>query len=562
MARSRRNNGNQRGVSEVQGPNSALTSFLREQGITTEALARRNREAEENAQQARVATRRQRQDDDEPIAVLSDDSEVEQAELVRTQREKRRRAGFSDDEDEEEFDDDMGSSRFTGKRDTCNKCGTGFIISVYTIQDDMGGNLCKGCSDSVLDERRRKQKKMEATAKRQRKKLAQALLDNKVLGVPSLQEITMNVISRYIEDVEAFGEIGYANLTKLSRILSRRRKLNNQTMKLFLSPGARELEYWDCSNITADAYNMIPAVCPTIERLVLGMCGQLTGENLVYFAEKLPNLTSIYLDGPFLISKDVWTIFFETVGSKLKELTIKNTHRVDEETIAFILENCPNLTHLGLSRLNALTDASPIYLLAELKHLESLELSDNGDEKHSDDVVTDDAMASILQSVGHRLISLNLDGCTSLTDNTLAEIRRTCPKLENLSLRSVEDITNQGVYDLFHNWTANSGLLSLSLQRCINVEDTALNAVINHSKHSLVELDLNSVGLLTKSSLRKLIDIHNLTTLNVGFVRKVDDTLLNQLCHNCKHLSLIQSWGNPNITLTFVNGVKIVGASL
>lgn len=562
MARTRRNNGNQGATSEVQGPNSALTSFLREQGITTEALARRQREAEENEQLARVATRQQRNNraDGEPIAVLSDDSEVEQAEMVRTQREKRRRAGISDDEEDE--DEEMNSTRFTGKRDTCNKCGMGFIISVYTIQDDAGGNLCKGCSDAVLDERRKKQKKMEATAKRQRKKLAQALLDNKVLGVPSLQEMTMNVISRYIEDVEAFGEIGYANLTKLSRILSRRRKLNNQTMKLFLSPGARSLEFWDCSDITSDAYNMIPAVCPTIERLVLGMCGQLTGENLVYFAEKLPNLTSIYLDGPFLISKDIWTVFFETVGSKLRELTIKNTHRVDEETIAFILENCPNLTHLALSRLSTLTDAAPIYLLSELKNLRYLELSTNGDEKSSDDIVTDDAMVAILQSVGHQLVSLNLDGCTSLTDNTLSEIRQTCSKLENLSLKSVEDITNQGVYDLFHNWTANSGLLSLSLQRCINVEDTALRAIVDHSKHSLVELDLNSVGLLTKASLRKLIEVDNLTTLNVGFVRKVDDTLLNQLCHNCKHLSLVQSWGNPTITLTYVNGVKIVGASL
>lgn len=56
------------------------------------------------------------------------------------------------------------------------------------------------------------------------------------------------IISTYIEDVEALGGIGERNIDTLSKSISKNRRLNDQTLQLFLEPHIESLSLYDCSS--------------------------------------------------------------------------------------------------------------------------------------------------------------------------------------------------------------------------------------------------------------------------------------------------------------------------
>jgi DNA repair protein RAD7 len=430
--------------------------------------------------------------------------------------------------------------------DFCAKCQCRFTVTVYARQTEDGRLLCRACG---LEENPKQEK--SRVAKKQRKRVAAALLDKKDINkVASLQDWCISTVVKYIDDVDALGDVGLLNMEKISRIVCRNRRLTSTTLKLFLAPALQKLTFWDCSELKSDALDLIPAYCPNIDTLTLGMCGQLTNENLGYFASNLGNLRRIYLDGPFLINKETWMSFLEIVGPRLLEFHVKNTHRIDAEILANMVENCPILTHLTLSRLSGVEDDAVIHLLADLPKLQHLELSYLGNDSSRPDepVVTDSSVITILNSVGSQLKSLVLDGCTGLTDQTLVEgIRPCCGSLRNLSLVLLDQLTDEGVEGLFTDWTINSGITSISLKRCIGVADAGVSAVLNHSKDTLVQVDFNSV-LATQESLKLLNGCLNLTTLDLGFVRATNDELIESLDKTCPHLSLIEVYGDPKVT--------------
>lgn len=549
-----------------------MTSFLRGAGITTQALRDRRRRINEDPNLNEEPAPRRR--GSEPIVTLSDESDApagpqdeemgEEEELRQVARQKRARrdaSGGSDDEnDDDELNGDLqdgGSKvpRITGRRDTCALCQNKFTINVYTIQDDEGNNLCKRCGDMIIQQRKAKVRNQgnQGAAKKRRKKVAEALLDRSLTDtmVKKLQDVCLATISNYIDDVESFGYIGTDNMNKIARILSRNRRINAKTTKLFLDPAVKKLELWDCSELPSETYELIPAYCPNLETLTLSMCGQIEGGNLILMAEKLEKLEHLYLDGPFLVRADDWLTVLDLLGPRLKSLTIKNTHRVDDTVLAHMVESCPNLERLSLIALSGVAESTPIHLLTQLSNLKSLELNQFGffSEMHqSDPIVTDDAVLDILSILGPQLETLKLDACSEITDKVLEGIKTNCKNLQVLSLNEADRLTDGAFANLFSNWETNAGLVSVSVERCLKLGDQAVSNMIDHCHGTIVDLNVNSLRDLSKDPLYKLKEAPHLTSLNIGFLRSVDDDLVEKLVDSCRHLTLIEAWGSPKIT--------------
>jgi len=578
----------------VKGPSSALTSFLREQGISAESVrlryeenVRREQEmlergrqisAEQNENDQESSTNTQSAEIELPENELDSDEEVfegdednEEIAMIREKaRRKRRRAESGDNDDD--FPNGVGAENGNNNIDGdvgknyCLECDKEFIISVYSKKMEKYGRvgyLCPSCTKMAIRQERLARRK-EIDARKKRKLVAAALLDKQTYRLPTLQDFCIKIITDNIDDVSVLGDIGLRNKKRISRILAKNRSLNSKTMELFLDPSLKDLEFWDCSRIDKGALDKIPSYCPKLESLTLNMCGQLHKDNLLYYGQKCSNLRSLSLNGPFLINNAVWQEFFDSpVGKNLKAFHLRNTHRFTSDSLIALLDNTgSNLEKLTLNRLDGL-DSKPVYDLLPhyLHNIRYLEIS----YPHTKDLIDDDMIVNLLATNGDHIETLILDGCSGLTDQFLISgIKPFCPVLTKLSLQQLQLITDNGITQLFSDWSINGGLMDLNLTRCLQLTDMSIYTALNHSCRTLVELTLNSVKLITKKLFLKLsrgTRFPLLTSLDIGFVRSVDDSVLAIWSRIAPNLTIMEVYGDSRCTdkAMIRHDLKVIG---
>ncbi|KAG7665509.1 RAD7 [[Candida] subhashii] len=535
-----------RNHSRVSGPNSALTEFLRNEGITDAFRQRRDRgrrDGQNQEQSTEPTPTPPIQDESEvttattsnevSITIEEEDDDEEITEIKRAGKRKLRAArrggrrgrgspddSSSDDDNDDDFDedddDDFESVKKFGSQDICVDCGNKFELTVYSrFISEKSGYLCESCN-AILKTREKKARVNQLNARKKRKKVAQALLNKTEIKLPKLQDICIQKITSNIDDVEMLGDIGQLNMNKISKILSKNRSLNDKTISLFLSPELKQLQFWDCSNVNSDSLNKIGAYCPNLESLTLFMCGQFHNDNLEYFSHQLKNLKELSLNGPFLISDLKWQEFFEQpTGSNLTKFEIRNTHRFGNDCLISLLETC---------------------------------------------------------------------------------LSKFCPNLTQLSLKQLDQISNQGFATAFEEYSKVNagGLLEVDLTKCTELGDEAIYELLNHSCHTLVELSLNSLYKLSKNFLSQIftpdshpfkkaikkklenpdddgeageggyyhhINLHLLTYLDAGFVRSIDNELLSLIGKSCPKLQVLEIYGNNRCTARakIRDGLMVIG---
>lgn len=594
----------------VRGPNSALTEFLRNEGITDAFRQRQQQEQELRdtsetatpqsplplttpprstppATRTRRAARPARSTRTNAILVddSSDDDEADPTVTVQdlSEDDQFRLSDGLEDEDEE-----LPADTF-GQEEVCAECGNPFTLSVYSrFVQDLKGYICEDCNE-VLKQRERTAKRNQANARKRRKKLAKALLDKKTVRLASLQDVCIKAISGNIADVEALGDIGQLNINKILKILSKNRSLDDSTVTLFLNPDLKALELWDCSNVSSDSFNKIAAYCSRLEELTLFMCGQFHNDNLTYYIDKLPHLRKLSLNGPFLISDKVWQEFFDAAICPLEEFEVRNTHRFENNSLISLLEKRgKDLTLLKLSRLDGLNSAAVYELIPEYlapAKLRTLEIS----HPMNASLISDDLLIHILAVAGENLRHLNVDGCSELTDAFLTEgVAKFCPNLQLLSMRHLNQVTNEGFANAFEEFAQINpgGLMNVDLLKATGLGDEAIYALLSHSGNTLVELSLNSLDSLSKNffmeimssgknepehenrngngiedsnengngnSLGKLhkfgrLALPLLTKLDVGFVRQFDNQVLEAFSRECPKLTVLEVFGSNRCT--------------
>ncbi|EPY51606.1 Rad7 Rhp7 [Schizosaccharomyces cryophilus OY26] len=548
--------------SRVRGPNSALTEFLRSQGINTSALGRARPPRSESTSQ---------QTDQESIASITEAEETplsEESPLIETTtvqlqnpprsrgrsvKKKKKPIEDNNNDDDSEYNTNTGFGRAgfsyksrenAGKLDFCVHCQCRFTITPYSkYSEKENGWLCYPCSRGVEEQKvpevhTRKRRAMT------RKKAAAATMDEE-LNVPKLQDLCIRIIAEYIHDIEALGDIGQINMNKISQIISKNRSLDDTTVQLFLTGDQTELKLYDCSKLTVEALLQIVQYCPHLHTLHLTYCGQMKDEVLELYSEKLTELKDFSIKGAFLVSTDTWISFLKKRGPQLTRLEITDTAKVRPPVINTIVDYCPNLTSLTLSRIFYMDDEC-VRLLSGCKNLKTLRIESPGD------VVTDGSILDVLNQIGSGLQTLSLAGCCKLTDELLRQgIGPCCGRLRNLDLTALSELTDDEAASMFGNWNIQSGLENLSLRRCLGLGDRTVRAVLVNSGHSLSSLDLNGLSYVTHNSLQYLatFPLPKLQTLDVSWIRDMNDKLVCEFEENKPTLEKLLVWGNNHVLM-------------
>ncbi|AAS51140.1 ACL088Cp [Eremothecium gossypii ATCC 10895] len=542
MYRSR--NKSKAGDNEVRGPNSALTQFLREQGISAESIKERWKSTRQSeSQDSADAAETDSDKGDSDYDGSSSDGAPESG--LESSRASSRARSNPVDSDEEEYEEGVAARQgIRPKR-----------------EPEMVQEVLK----------RRKQALQRRQAKRKR---AMELLDRKTKRIPTLQDVCVAVIGESIMKhkehslsvnkhiLDVLGGVSVHNMNKLADALSKSRALNDRTLQLFLNVNLETITFHDCSNISADGYKSLAAFTPHLRAVSLQMCGQLNNEALLLMAEKLTNLRELYLDGPFLINDETWGIFFERMGDKLEAFHVSNTHRFTDDSLQKLLLHCGgSLRSLKLSRLDSISNYAllPRYLHQDV-HTLILQYPSNEED------ITDEIMINLLGVVGNSLKVLNLDGCTGITDsflvNGLASNVRSgsdsC-SLERLSLEELDQVTSDGFITFFSS-VQLPRLHYLNLRRCHQLDDASIAEIwLNPCSKFLKELNLNSARNLTAAGFQ-LMSCPNLQQLNVGFVRCVDDKLLAHISECAPNLEIVEVYGDNLVTQNAsARGVTIIG---
>lgn len=519
----------------VKGPSSALTQFLKDQGISAQAIKsrweRRQKEAESETPEE-LETPALKAEEDEAINIAEDSESTEtDQELGSTPFDKRMRS-VGEDSDEEEY----GATDLpVRKRRTPRKA----------VSDETR-------KTKILQNRRKKRKK------------AANILDRRTEKVPTLQDLCISRISENIyklqkDSVEekaisfvhirdVLGGISTDNLKNLAKALSKNRALNDHTLELFLKTDLKELTFHDCSKLSSEGYRYLAIFSPHLSKLSLQMCGQLNNEALLYIAEKLSNLTSISLDGPFLINEDTWDLFFQRMKGRLKEFHISNTHRFTNNSLASLLTNCgPDLISLGLARLDSISQYQLLPQFLSNNQFHTLVIQNPLNEED----VKDKTIIKILAQIGSSLRKLVLAGCTELTDSMMVDGMGTYLEgnsvLEIMELEDLPLITTDGLVYVFSKVTMPN-LKHCTLRRCPQIEDNAIIELFSSpAKESLEYVNLNSLAKLTREAFEAL-SCPLLRHLDVSFVRAVDDELVELIAKSNPSLKLMEVFGDNLVT--------------
>lgn len=387
----------------------------------------------------------------------------------------------------------------------------------------------------------------------------------------------------------------------ISKSISKARSLDDHTMKLFLQPDARSIRFYDCSKLTSTTLQLIPKVIPQLQEINLQLCGQLDNDAIDAWSTRLPDLKRVELFGPFLVRKEAWHRFFERIGHGLTSFKIRESPRFDLGCCKKMVEHCPNLTEIGLAQIGPLNGECLNTLHSYKDQLTYLDVSDPGVSAPGvpPKSLEDDDVVELLKNVGSNLKTLNLSRNEDLTERTIIEgIIPNCPSLEELHLalfdsyyeegegqgqgdvwgevgdlaaggengeeataepqEETEDPTSPAAPDgegeeektklppgklgflrLFER--TKPGLLhTLSLERCLRVDDEVIKALVEHSGKTLVYLSLNSCRLITAKGF-DLIAEHcpQLRHLDVSFCRAVDDGVMINLIAKLEKLERV-----------------------
>lgn len=530
-----RNRPSRAGQDGVKGPSSALTQFLRDQGISAQAIKERWEQQQEKSESDLIEEQVKAepdQNDDNKLLSGNDSSSTETDDEITATPFDRRMKALANDSDEEEYE----SSDIPVTRKGQPK-------------------------DRSTDEKRKKQ---VLQSRRKKRKRAADLLDRRFDRITSLQDLCISKISENISKLQknrdeqgdtvfvhirkVLGGISTDNLKNLAKTLSKNRALNDHTLQLFLKTDLKSLTFHDCSKLSFEGYKALAIFSPHLTELSLQMCGQLNNESLLYISEKLTNLTSIHLDGPFLINESTWDTFFCNMKGRLRGFHVSNTHRFTDNSLGSLLRNCgQGLLSLGLARLDSVSNYSllPQYINNNEFHTLAIEYPFNEED------VNDEVVINILGQIGQSLRSLVLNGCLELTDsmviNGLTAFLGGNNALETLELEGLTSLTTDSLV-YFFSGVSLPCLKRCSLKRCHQIGDMAtIELLLNSAKDSLQFLGLNSLNQLTKETF-SIMSCPNLSHLDVSFVRCVDDFLVEKIGKQNPKLQLMEVFGDNLIT--------------
>ncbi|KAL8278410.1 hypothetical protein RQP46_009100 [Phenoliferia psychrophenolica] len=547
-----------RRAGEITGPTSALTSFLREQGITGNIHRRApptppaapvpaasdptnaNADASGSGSASSPAT----------VSIEVSPAKRKGAQAKGAASKKQKKQAPSDDEAEsggvpQAPKPGRYDKRAPGSIAMCGECGKRFTVTKYTASNPLGnGLLCLPCSNESIATISAKPK-----PKATKKRVVKSVEEKEFKPLKTLQQACIAVIGKQINNVEALGDIGPKNLDRIAKIVAKHRALTRDNLELFLDIGHTQLSLYDCTNIPDEDLASIASFCPHLERLTLNMCGRLDDSVLVKWAAGFKELKYLSLYAPYLVTAKGWSDYFSSFTDEhsLMGFGVRQSARMNDDAISLLVQHCPGLLNLQLSEIGKMTDLS-LGILHSLTNLTSLDISRSGFPEGT--ALTDEGVVALLAAVGENLVELILDQNYELGDDVLVSgIKPHCKHLRSLSLAHLAHITPEGFSTLFDLWPLNSGLTHLSVHRCTSLSSSSLRSLLAHSAHSLQRLDLHSVDEIEQVDLFQLAkEATGIVELDVSFVRAVDNFVVKAMQDGMPVLATLFCHGNNRVT--------------
>ncbi|KAJ2382503.1 UV-damaged DNA-binding protein rad7, partial [Coemansia sp. RSA 2603] len=356
------NNATAAGTANAQSADSALAADLQGEedeaaDVGTSSSARRIRTRSRAGASTTTASVSLIANPEAVTVAVAPDQDDLQAVSEKPKAKRGRKKKKDDSEDEADYREGLNrsSARKGGRMKDCELCGKRFL---QRGEHDEGARvLCSMCQRSV-DKAHGQQKAVSARAretvarepvkpKKKMRKTADGLLEYES-GPLSLQDLCVRVIAKHLDQVESFGDITAQSLNKLCRIISKMRLLDEHTLGLFLGPDKSSVTLYDCTKINRAGIQRIAEECSQIQSLDLEYCGRLDNSGLMTLGSHLRNMTSLRLDGAFLVKDEGWAELFRQHGPRLKSFRVRFTGFGIDATRALVI-HCPNLVELRIS---------------------------------------------------------------------------------------------------------------------------------------------------------------------------------------------------------------------
>ncbi|MBW0505016.1 hypothetical protein O181_044731 [Austropuccinia psidii MF-1] len=593
--------------STISGPTSALTSFLKEQGIRPRNVSRFTSIQSQASTSVAILEEPAEQDnvnqDDEDVD--SDNLDDDQPMVKPGKRSQKTKAthlwpgpGASSSkvpatkktspEPPSKPKPGKYADRKPGHIATCAECGKRFTVTRYTQHAQGEGQLCDACAQENSCRKAPEDGNARPSAKKRRTKKNPAIKPTwSENSIQTLQMACITVIARHTESIDRLENVGSVNLEKICQIVCKHRELKPVNLPLFLDVSHSELKLFDCIHLRQETLMSIPVFCPRLVRLMLNFCGHMTGEVLVNYAQRLSRLRELDLFGPYLVRKEEWLEVFKiwnTVrparistknedeedamrvdadprksiellqGPQISAFRLKQSPRFDFDCVKALMDCCKNLTNLRLDDIGLLDDrALDVISAAGLNQLRNLAIANGGiTNGATGEVLTDGALIRLLKSVAGSLEVLDISQNKKLTDAVLCDgIGAHCRKLHTLDISGLGEVTTQGVERLFEQLrqAGAPAIVHLRLARCIKVGNDGLSAILSHSAPSLKALDINSVDELRAELLERLAkEAIMVEELDVSFVRDVDDFVIKAFLDGMPKLKNLFTYGNNRVS--------------
>ncbi|KAF7315854.1 RNI-like protein [Mycena indigotica] len=576
----------------VRGPMSALTDFLQSTGITPTTIARRAAtRAAENAEQPEAGPsnpRRGRAQEDHQEEYDSDNLD-EPERKQKAAAKKKKKKGEHDDSDDEYTALSKTAYAPTNKPavgsfENCATCEKQFTVTKYTMAAMPGpGFLCHPCAKASGAD---PFKKPASPRKRKAPAEKRTVVHIQQRSFPTLVSLCIDVIARHIDDVEAFGDIGSLNLEAIARALSKNRRLTTENAPLFYNIENTNLAFYDATNLSPDAFVALGNLNPNLTRLRLDFCGPLNDEAILSWNRTMPSLVSLELFGPFLVREAAWISFFQAHTNMVSFLITQSPRFSLACLQALIDASGSTISQLRLREVGLLSAA----FAERIAGLSKLTYLDVGEPSES---LSDDNVVQLLEGIGSGLTHLDLSGHIELTDEVLSRgLIPNTPHLTSLAMANVPLLSDIGTADFFNSSNQNgdetSGLILLDLSRNHLLKGAALTALIQHSKKTIQELNINGwkdvdvsaeemvVGkrstksedvemLPTEPALPLLAHLEKVKKLDLGWCRGVDDFVVKSILEGCEALEELKVWGCNRVegkwesSMQRKRGVKVYG---
>mmetsp|Transcript_30649 Transcript_30649/g.117231 ORF Transcript_30649/g.117231 Transcript_30649/m.117231 type:complete len:210 (+) Transcript_30649:1043-1672(+) len=160
-----------------------------------------------------------------------------------------------------------------------------------------------------------------------------------------------------------------------------------------------------------------------VERIPLSLIpAGMSDQTLATLSTDSSNIRELTLEGCYRLSDNGIEAMLKNLN-KLETLDLSSCTRITSKTVRNIVRYAGNTMLVLRLRTAAQLSGEDFLPIAELKHLESLCISENRR-------VDDGSLIRIISEAGSKLQSLNMAGCTELTDKLVSAVAECCPHLE------------------------------------------------------------------------------------------------------------------------------------